>query len=172
MAQKTTDALTKQELQERWKHLELKTGTLLHLQEVLDRRGIMAAVTVTDVVAREKRPKMVDMGKEWSFEELRLISLEGIRPHLMNLVRFVLEALIAWRFIQVPDSALDGVVEVALAGLFCLFGIGAICVTCYSQGKGKTARSKRRALMAHVGGVLRIPRRKRAKALPSKASSH
>ena len=160
-----TNRVSRQELQERWKYMELKTDTLLHLQEVLDRRGITAAVTVTDVLAREKRPKMTAMGKEWSFEELRMVSLEGIRPHLVDLIRVVLESLIAWHLIHIPDGALDGMVEMVLTVLFCVFGIGAICVTCRCRGKGQTAR-----MMAHLSGVLRLPRRKKAKALPSNTS--
>ncbi|BCL79570.1 hypothetical protein ccbrp13_20350 [Ktedonobacteria bacterium brp13] len=151
---------TKQELQERWKHLELKPATLLHLQELLDRRGVTAAVTVTNVLAREKKPKMADIGMEWSFEELRLISLEGIRPHLVDLIRVALESFMAWHFIHVPESALGGMVEIVLAVLFCVVGVGAICFTCRCRSKKQTPRSrnKRPSMMARFEGVLRISR--------------
>jgi hypothetical protein len=175
MSQRNTsgqiDATTKRELQERWKHLELKTSTLLHLQEVLDRRGIAAAVAVTDVVAREKRPKMVDMGKEWSFEELRLMTLEGVRPRLVDLIRFILESLIAWHFIHVPDGAVDGMVEIVIAVLFCVFGVGAICVTCRCRAKGQITRGKRPDLIARFKSILHIPRENSVKSLPPKISS-
>ncbi len=155
----STKDVTKQELQERWKHLELKTSTLLHLQEVLDRRGSAAAVTVTDVLVREKRPKMVAMGKEWSFEELRLLSLEGIRPHLIDLIRVGLESLMAWHLIHVPDGALDGMVEIVLAVLFCVFGVGAICVVCQCRDKGQKARSRDHQLVNDLKSEQLLPKR-------------
>ncbi len=156
--------VTKQELQERWEHLALKTSTLLHLQEMLDRRGIIAAAAVTDILVREKRPKMADIGKEWGFEELRLISLEGIRPHLIDLIRVILETLMAWHFIHVPEGAIDGMVEIVLAALFAL---GAICFTCRGYSKEQVSRTRgKRPLM------MLLFTRKRAKSLPPNASSH
>src|SRR6266571_139013 len=95
-------AVTKQALQDQWKRLELKPATLLHLQELLDTAGLMEACLVTDVLSREKRPPIAAVSKEWGFTELRLISLEGVRPHLMEGLRFSLETLMAWHLIHFP----------------------------------------------------------------------
>lgn len=151
----TLITMSKQELQAYWTHLELKPGTLLHLQELLDTKGIVAAGTVTDVLARAKKPKMADMGMEWSFEELRLLSLEGIRPHLVEVIRVALESFVAWHFIYVPEGALNGMVEIVLAVLFFVVGLGVICFTCRCRNRrASRSRSKGLAVVALFEDVL------------------
>ena len=126
----------KKELQERWRHLELKPATLLHLQEVLDTSGVAAAHSVTEAVIRQKakQGRFADTGKEWGSEILRLLSLQGVRPHLIDVLRVVLETLLAWHLIVLPsltDDMLNNAVEIALAVLFLIMGVVGICIRCW-----------------------------------------
>jgi hypothetical protein len=125
---------TKEELQARWTHLELKPATLLHLQEVLDTAGPAAAATVTDLITAEKHPATIkEISKEWGWEELRLMTLEWLRPHMLDFLRLALEALIAWHFLRLSSDALDGAVEMTLALLFLVIGLVAICLSSRHQ---------------------------------------
>jgi hypothetical protein len=127
--------VTKEELQERWKHLELKPATLLHLQEVLDTSGIAAAVIVTAALEREKKKQVsfTHIGKEWGFDALRLLSLEEIRPHLLNLFRVVLESFLAWHLTSLSslsDGARDNIMEILLAAVFLLVSLCGSYLAC------------------------------------------
>ncbi|GCE09206.1 hypothetical protein [Dictyobacter aurantiacus] len=126
----------KKELQETWRQLELKPATLLHLQEVLDISGVGAARHVTEALIRQKgkQGRLADTGKEWGAEVLRLLSLQGMRPHLIDVFRVVLETLFAWHFIMLPsltDEMLNNAVEVALALLFLIITLIGICLHCW-----------------------------------------
>ena len=139
--------VTKKVLQERWVHLELKSTTLLHLQELMDTAGVAAAATVTEAVAqeKEKQAKFAAMGKEWGSEALRLISLEGLRPHLIDLLRFGLESLLAWHLISLPEGSLDGVVELTLAALFLLVSFVGVCLLCQFRSKRLTFNKRKKS---------------------------
>lgn len=135
--QARTGIVTKEELQERWTHLELKPGTLLHLQELLDTTGIGAAVLVTEAIAHEKKAQVTytNVGKEWGTEVLRLVSLESLRPHLVEMLRVVLEAVLAWHLISLPDATIDDVVEMTLAALFLILICMVISLMCHLRRK-------------------------------------
>ena len=140
----------KRELQERWKKLELKPATLLHLQEVLDTSGVTAAAIVTDIVEREKEKQIrfATIGKEWGVETLRLLSLEGLRPHLMDVLRFVLESFLTWHLIALPSPSvgiLDHAVEITLAALFLLMSMIVIGLTCWFRNTCSRAKKRRKS---------------------------
>ncbi len=110
--------MSKRALQTQWMRLELKPKTLLHLQYVLDTWGPGAAATVTEVLVHEKKARVATFGQEWIGEELRILSRQGVRPVLLQVVRLLLESLAAWGVIQLSESALDGAIEITLAVLF------------------------------------------------------
>lgn len=125
----------KKELQERWKQLELKPATLLHLQEVMDTSGVDAANSVTEALLRQKKQKssLADTGKAWGSETLRLLSLQGVRPHLIDVLHIMLGTLLAWHFITFPsltDEMLNNAGEIALAVLFLVMSLIGICLSC------------------------------------------
>lgn len=136
--------VTKEELQERWTHLELKPGTLLHLQELLDTTGIGVAMMVTEAIMHEKKAQVTyaNVGKEWGTEVLRLISLESLRPHLVEMLRVVLEAVLAYHLISLPEATIDDVVEMTLAALFLILGCMVISLMCHLRRK-RSASTKR-----------------------------
>ncbi|GHO82297.1 hypothetical protein [Dictyobacter formicarum] len=126
----------KKELQEMWRQLELKPATLLHLQEILDVLGVGAASSITEALIRQKgkQGRLADTGKEWGTEVLRLLSLQGMRPHLIDVFRVVLETLFTWHFITLPsltDEVLNNAVEIALAVLFLVIALVGICLHCW-----------------------------------------
>ena len=120
----------------------MKPATLLHLQEVLDTAGIVAASLVTEVIEQEKTPKISVVGKEWGLEELRLIALESVRPHLVDLLRLILEALLAWHFLHFAQTSIDNVVEITLTMLFFVVGFLGICLICRYHEKSDVFRKK------------------------------
>lgn len=134
-------AVSKEALQERWKQLNLKPSTLLHLQEVLDTLGIAAAATITEAVVREKEKEtpVTTIGKEWGSEALRLLSLEGVRPHLVDWLRVALEGFISWHLISLPEGVIDQTVQITLAALLLLVSLIGICLFRHKQ-KPKAAK--------------------------------
>jgi hypothetical protein len=91
---------------------------------------------------REKRSGVSDVSREWSLEELRLLSLEYIRPHLVDFIRLLLESLVAWHFIVVPASTFDGLSQIVLAVLFVCIALLTIWVICRCRRIPRARRTK------------------------------
>lgn len=141
----------KENLQAYWKQLHLKPATLLHLQEVLDTTDITAAAAITEIVAAEKQPRIVNISKEWGWQELRLIVIDCFRPHLVEWLRLALEALLAWHLLSMSDALLDRAVEVGAALLFLVMSACAVYFTC------RVRRKRLTPLRAHRSMCLPVP---------------
>lgn len=146
----------KRDLQRQWMHLHVKPSTLLQLQELLDRSGIAAATAVTGVVTREKnkpRSCLKGTGKVWGSEALRAISLQGVRPFLINGARISLETLFACHLAALQMETT--LIELTLAVVLVVMSLVALCLARLIREKvGGTLRTHKRSWLCFLLLVL------------------